>query len=203
MRFSRHPVRPWPLANAFRTRREDAGILGATGRSSRSAGAHRSRRMLHKSNRPARLCCCVFVIVAGLATHSWSASTSASLANRFAIGEEIHRDDFDHGLDNWSAELQSGGTVTAKESRLEIDVPAGCTVWFKPLLAGPVLIEYDATVIGAGGPNDRASDLNCFWMARDSRSPDDIFNQKRSGKFADYNQLLTYYVGQGGNGNTT
>ena len=54
-----------------------------------------------------------------------------------------------------------------------------------------------------GGPNDRVSDLNCFWMARDARSPDDIFATRRSGQFADYNQLRTYYVGLGGNGNTT
>src|SRR5581483_7403466 len=54
-----------------------------------------------------------------------------------------------------------------------------------------------------GGPNDRVSDLNAFWMATDSRSPKDLFATKRSGKFADYNQLRTYYVGQGGNSNTT
>jgi hypothetical protein len=71
------------------------------------------------------------------------------------------------------------------------------------MLTGPVSIEYVATVVSKGGPNDRVSDLNCFWMARDCRSPADIFGTKRSGEFADYNQLLTYYAGLGGNANTT
>jgi hypothetical protein len=53
------------------------------------------------------------------------------------------------------------------------------------------------------GPNDRVSDLNCFWMANDARNPTDFFAVPRSGKFADYNQLLAYYVGQGGNYNST
>ena len=118
-------------------------------------------------------------------------------------GALLFSDDFSHGLGNWSTELEAGGTVSATNGVLTIDVPAGATVWFKPLIAGPILIEYEATVVSNGGPNDRVSDLNCFWMARDSRNPADIFGWKRSGKFADYNQLLTYYVGVGGNTNTT
>ena len=119
------------------------------------------------------------------------------------IGPLLFSDPFSNGTANWTAELESGGTVQAAGGALTIDVPAGATVWFKPKLTGPVLIEYEATVISKGGPNDRISDLNCFWMARDSRSPADIFGWKRSGKFADYNQLLTYYAGVGGNTNTT
>jgi hypothetical protein len=116
---------------------------------------------------------------------------------------ELYHDDFAGDLKNWSIELQKGGTVEAREGKLAIDVPAGCTVWFKPRLQGPVMIEYEATVISAGGKNDRVSDLNCFWMASDARSPDDLFATHRSGKFEDYNQLKAYYVGLGGNGNTT
>jgi hypothetical protein len=40
-------------------------------------------------------------------------------------------------------------------------------------------------------------------MAMDSRWPDDILSHPRSGKFTDYDPLLTYYVGLGGNTNTT
>jgi hypothetical protein len=65
------------------------------------------------------------------------------------------------------------------------------------------MIEYEARMVQAGGPNDRVSDLNAFWMATDSRSPGDLFATRRSGKFADYNRLRTYYVGQGGNTNST
>jgi hypothetical protein len=103
----------------------------------------------------------------------------------------------------WVSELENGGSVRASAGALEIDVPGGCTVWLAQRLEGPLLIEYDATVIVAGGPNDRLSDLNCFWMASDIRTPDDLFKTRRSGKFADYNQLLAYYVGVGGNSNTT
>jgi len=119
------------------------------------------------------------------------------------LGPLLYSEDFTHPLTRWTPELESGGSITSGSGQLNIDVPAGATLWFKPLLQGPILIQYTATVVTAGGANDRLSDLNCFWMARDSRSPADIFATKRSGKFADYNQLLTYYVGLGGNGNTT
>jgi hypothetical protein len=51
-------------------------------------------------------------------------------------------------------------------------------------------------------PHDRVSDLNAFWMARDAErgSPWPIL---AAGAFADYDTLKTYYVGQGGNGNTS
>jgi hypothetical protein len=128
---------------------------------------------------------------------------ACSLIASAQSSEVLFSDDFDHGVSNWSSELESGGRVEATGGVLRLDVPAGATVWFRHKLDGPVMIAYQATVIQAGGPNDRLSDLNCFWMANDSRSPGDLFATARSGKFADYNQLLTYYVGQGGNGNTT
>jgi hypothetical protein len=121
----------------------------------------------------------------------------------FAPGPVLYRDDFDRGLAQWTAELERPGIVSAQGGRLTLDVPGGCTLWFRPELRSPVLIEYDATMIQAGGANDRVSDLNCFWMATDARSPHELFATHRSGKFADYNQLRGYYVGLGGNSNTT
>jgi hypothetical protein len=141
-----------------------------------------------------------------LAVGTGLTASDTSLASpdpRFRIGKLVASDEFDHGLDRWTSELEKGGTVTAREGMLDIDTPAGCTVWLKMPLTGPVLIEYEATVIKAGGPNDRVSDLNCFWMARDARSPANLFATRRSGAFADYDQLKCYYVGLGGNGNTT
>jgi hypothetical protein len=123
--------------------------------------------------------------------------------SRYRLGETLFADDFEHGLGHWQSELEKGGSVRCENGALVLNVPAGCSVWLKPQLKGPVLIQYEATAVAKGGPNDRVSDLNCFWMARDTRSPQDIFATKRSGKFADYNQLLTYYVGIGGNANTT
>jgi len=116
----------------------------------------------------------------------------------FRIGNLLYSDDFTASLSHWTAELEKPGVVQAANGRLTIDVPAGCTVWFRPELSGAVLIEYEATMVKAGGPNDRVSDLNAFWMAAG-----DVLAAHRSGKFAEYNPLRTYYVGQGGNGNTT
>jgi hypothetical protein len=129
--------------------------------------------------------------------------TCAAPSAQFNRGKLLYSDDFNSPSGQWIPELENGGSVTEQKGKMEIDVPAGASVWFKPLLHGPLMIQYEATVISAHGPNDRVSDLNCFWMARDSRNRQDIFAVHRSGKFADYNQLLTYYVGLGGNGNTT
>ena len=121
----------------------------------------------------------------------------------FLQGPVLFSEDFRGGLTRWSSELEKPGTVSARRGVLTIDVPAGCTLWFRPELRGAVVIQYQARMVQAGGRNDRISDLNAFWMATDSRTPDDLFATKRSGKFSDYNRLRAYYVGQGGNGNTT
>jgi hypothetical protein len=65
-----------------------------------------------------------------------------------------------------------------------------------------VEISYDVTVVSRGGRFDRVSDLNCFWMASDPKSPGQM-PAGRSGKFSEYDSLLTYYVGYGGNTNST
>jgi hypothetical protein len=121
----------------------------------------------------------------------------------FTTQTVLFTDDFRGGLGQWAAEVEKPGRVEARDGMLSADVPAGCTLWFRPELEGAVMIEYDARMVRNGGANDRVSDLNAFWMATDARSPGDLFATRRSGKFADYNQLRTYYVGQGGNGNTT
>lgn len=118
------------------------------------------------------------------------------LAASLDAQELLHRDDFRSGLQQWTAELEKPGIITATRGVLAIDVPAGCTLWFKHELSGPMKIEYEAKMILTGGPNDRVSDLNCFWMATDA-------TVSRSGKFSDYDELRTYYVGLGGNSNTT
>ena len=129
--------------------------------------------------------------------------TTSPTDPRFAIGEQTDSDDFARGLDRWSSELENGGKISAVDGTLDIDVPAGASIWFKPKLTGPLLIQYRVTAVSAGGPNDRVSDVNCFWMASDVRNKDDFFAVPRTGKFAGYNQLLCYYVGFGGNTNTT
>ncbi|MET3666027.1 DUF6250 domain-containing protein [Caulobacter sp. 1776] len=117
-------------------------------------------------------------------------------------GRRLFADDFRHGMKHWTIEAEKPATVVAKGGVLDIVAAAGLTVWFKRELVGPVAIAYEAQAVSAGGPYDRVSDLNAFWMARelDGSSP---LAHPRSGAFADYDTLKTYYVGQGGNGNTT
>lgn len=119
------------------------------------------------------------------------------------FGALLFKDDFREGLKQWHVELEKPGVVAANIGMLDVDVPAGATLWFKPALRGPVAIVFDAMAVSAGGRNDRVSDLNCFWMARNRDGVAPVYAHKRTGRFADYNDLLTYYVGLGGNSNTT
>ncbi|MBP0904005.1 DUF6250 domain-containing protein [Mariniflexile gromovii] len=119
--------------------------------------------------------------------------------------ELIFQENFDNGLENWIVEQMPKGTVEVKNSKLEIDDVAGCTVWLNKKFEGPIMIEYDVFMIKNGGPNDRVSDLNCFWMATDPENPNNLFanSEKRGGKFSNYDSLKLYYMGVGGNDNGT
>ncbi|HEY8995645.1 MAG TPA: DUF6250 domain-containing protein [Lacunisphaera sp.] len=123
------------------------------------------------------------------------------LAGVLRAGTALHQDGFTQGLVQWVVEQQPGGTVTATEGKLVINDHGGCTVWFRERLHAPVTITYTARVSSAA----RVSDLNCFWMANDPARPGDLFapGHRRDGKFATYDSLRTYYVGYGGNNNTT
>jgi rhamnogalacturonan endolyase len=119
-------------------------------------------------------------------------------------GKLIYTADFEKGIDTseWIAEIEpdAGSSVYAKDGKLQIDTKGGVTVWLKKHLKGNIQIEYKRTVLMDGNPNDRLSDLNQFWMAEDPRNSK-LFT--RSGGFAQYDSLRLYYVGMGGNSNTT
>jgi hypothetical protein len=144
---------------------------------------------------------------------SWTAS-SRTFASALALlltlaacqaphgaGRLIHSDDF-RSMNDWHVEAEQLSRVSVRGGALDIETSAGLTLWFKHRLEGPVEIEFDATAVSAGGPHDEVSDLNVFWMAsnRDGSAP---FPSSRQGRFAAYNDLLTYYAGLGGNRNTT
>ncbi|WP_276166045.1 DUF6250 domain-containing protein [Zobellia alginiliquefaciens] len=116
----------------------------------------------------------------------------------------MYLDSFELGMENWKVEQMPGGTVALKDGKMEITDVAGCTVWLMKELQGPLMITYDAYVIDEGGPQDRVSDLNCFWMAKDMENPDNLFanSAKRGGKFSNYDHLRLYYMGVGGHDNT-
>jgi len=104
----------------------------------------------------------------------------------------------------WVVEQQPGGKVLFTDEGMEVMDSAGCTVWFKPELAGPVMVEYRITVVDRQGPYDRVSDMNVFWMATDPDHREDLFwtGHERKGKFPQYHHLELYYVGCGGHDNT-
>ena len=126
-------------------------------------------------------------------------------------GEILASDNFDGDLSQWVVEQTPSGKTRIIDGRLDIDdAPGpndkgGCTVWFKEKFSGPILIEYDAVMVQEGGPNDRCSDMNCFWMAIDPKNPDNLFagSAERAGNFKKYDPLRLYYVGYGANGNIT
>ncbi|WBO23739.1 DUF6250 domain-containing protein [Sphingomonas abietis] len=113
-------------------------------------------------------------------------------------------DDFRHGLAHWRAEAEAPAQITAQGGILDIVAPKGLTLWYDRPLTGPVEIDYDVEAVAEGGVDDAVSDVNAFWMASDADDPGATHPPRpRSGRFADYDDLRTYYVGIGGNRNST
>ena len=124
-------------------------------------------------------------------TASWRTFASAALGLLAACATPprdrlLFQDDF-RSLDQWVIEAEQPARVSAAGGILDIDTPAGITLWFRPRLDGLVKIEFDATAVAQGGPNDQVSDLNVFWMAAnaDGSAP---FASQRSGQFAEQTQ---------------
>ncbi|MGO4379621.1 DUF6250 domain-containing protein [Pseudoduganella sp. RAF53_2] len=117
-------------------------------------------------------------------------------------GKLLYADDFRGGLAQWVPEYRPtpNAQVAVRDGKLMMDLPGDATVWFKPELQGDIQISYKRKMIMAGGPNDRLSDLNQFWMASDPQNTN-LFT--RDGTFKQYDALSLYYVGIGGNTNTT
>ena len=120
-------------------------------------------------------------------------------------GVLIYTGDFSKPLDSisWIAEIEpkpEASRVYTRNGALVLDTRGGVTVWLNKLLKGNIQIEYDRQVLVDTGKNDRLSDLNQFWMASDPHSAD-LFTRK--GKFEAYDDLQLYYVGMGGNTNST
>ena len=95
--------------------------------------------------------------------------------------------------------------IIERADTLELIVPDGLTMWYRQRLAGDYEISYRICMVMQGGKYDRLSDLNCFWAANDPKYPDDLFarSQWRDGIFKNYNTLNLFYVGYGGNDNST
>ena len=116
----------------------------------------------------------------------------------------IYHADFKKKLDakEWIVEMEPDETscIKTQNGKLMIDSKGGVTVWLNKKLKGNFQIEFDRTVLIEKGINDRLSDLNQFWMAHDPHNSN-LF--ARTGPFEQYDSLRLYYVGVGGNTNST
>ncbi len=118
----------------------------------------------------------------------------------------LYEDNFSNNLENWVVEKSSDKTqISYEDDVVDIVSPGGITLWFNKKLEGNIKIEFEALIVNQQGKYDRVSDLNCFWMSNDPQYPDDFFkrSQWRNGVFGKYYSLSMYYVGYGGNSNTT
>ena len=101
---------------------------------------------------------------------------------------------------HWLIEAESAQTrIVLRDDTLDITSPQGLSLWWDQPLKAPCTVEYRACVVMEGGSCDRLSDLNCFWMASEPFTG----MTKRGGRFAESYRLQCYYLGYGGNHNTT
>ena len=101
----------------------------------------------------------------------------------------------------WRVEAEdASSTVTWKDGVATIVAPKGLTLWCEEKMVGNTVVEYEARIVKDKRFKDeqgqvRVSDMNCFWMADQCGG--------YGGKFVENYALQTYYVGYGGNWNTT
>lgn len=106
----------------------------------------------------------------------------------------------------WQVESESPDyKITFLNDTVELLAPKGLTLWRKEKMTGDICVEYDACIMDEGKPGDRLSDLNCFWKASDPLFPDDPEKRSkwRNGVFKHCYALQMYYMGYGGNHNST
>lgn len=109
-------------------------------------------------------------------------------------------------LKNWTIEDHSANArIVVSEDTLDITAPKGFTLWYNQKLTGQYEIRYRVKVLMQGGQYDRLSDMNCFWAASDPLNPQNLFARSkwRNGIFQHYKTLNLFYVGYGGNNNST
>ena len=106
---------------------------------------------------------------------------------------------------NWVVESESPDyRVSFDDNVCELLAPKGLTLWYRQPVETGMAVEYDVMVVDEGREGDRLSDMNCFWMATDTlgQSVFKRMNQRR-GVFKNCYALQMYYLGYGGNYNTT
>lgn len=116
----------------------------------------------------------------------------------------ISQQEFDK---HWTIESESADyQLHLLHDTIEIVSPKGMTLWCNEKMEGRTVIEYDACLMDEGQEGDRVSDLNCFWMATDPMAKGgSVFERlkQRNGTFRHCYTLQLYYMGYGGNYNST
>ena len=141
----------------------------------------------------------LFLLMFGLVVYGQEKMASAGVNE---VKKLRYSDDFKGNANQWVVEFENPATssIEVVKSKLDLRSSAGATVWFKNKLEGNIMITYSVIIVDAGGPTDRVSDMNAFWMATNP-SNQNLFNQ--DGKFKSYDQLNLYYAGVGGHDNST
>ena len=105
----------------------------------------------------------------------------------------------------WTVESESPDyRVSFDDNVCELLAPKGLTLWYNLPVEAGMAVEYDAMVMDEGREGDRLSDMNCFWMATDTLGQSVFKRMKqRQGVFKNCYALQMYYLGYGGNYNTT
>jgi hypothetical protein len=119
----------------------------------------------------------------------------------------LYSDDFDGNLDQWVIESAGNGFASIRDGAMHIIDDGGTTAWFYRPLTDSTSIEYKVRLLDEGA---NLTDINCFWMARDTKSapplsvePEVFFDAGRTGIFSTYHTMHTYYCGFGANRNST
>ncbi|HEY0956687.1 MAG TPA: DUF6250 domain-containing protein [Roseateles sp.] len=144
-----------------------------------------------------RLPLCGLILAAPLVAAAWCEAPRKL--------EQVAADDFRAGLTHWRLEAEDArAVVTAENGVLDIATPAGLSLWWREPLSGDYAIRFTAVALPApataGEHAGRISDLNMFWNALEADGSEPY---PRTGKFAGYDTLPTYYVGFGANANMT
>lgn len=130
-----------------------------------------------------------------------------NIESQQSIRKILFQDGFSEWQNNWLTESEKGYEIVYidKTSSLDIVAQKGLTLWYKNPINGDFKITLEALVVSEEGIFDRVSDLNFFWNAIDPENPENLFVRKdfRNGVFGRYYSLRLYYIGIGGNSNST
>lgn len=134
-------------------------------------------------------------------------STSCCLITFFLLNSVmLYAQHENTSVQQWKIEDESRALqMIERADTVELIVPGGLTMWYQQRLTGDYEINYRICMVMKGGKYDRLSDLNCFWAANDPKNPDNLFarSEWRNSVFKNYNTLDLFYVGYGGNDNST